>query len=345
MKSDAKHTGRKEIALHVAFWAVWVISFTLIQSVGNPAHAYFVWLMYYVFTLPVFMAHTYIVAYWLLPKTFFRGKYALAFAGLFLLLLAFSVIELILSNELIFRIFDAGKVVRSGYLNFQNIVISGIGNQYIILVFLAILAGRSWYSANNRKEELLRQKLETELEIYKYQLQPKLILELVEEMEFITRKNPEKGPELIEKVSGFLSRFLFEGRDDVISLKLDAAILDEFLKVHKFALGDRLVSNFVLNGNLQAQIVPPLLLLPAINNAIKLAYSCNKTFESTVIIKADKKYLLYSFTFWSEEEFRIQTDDISEITGNRLKYAFPGKYRLIENTDVNFFEYSLEIFN
>jgi two-component system LytT family sensor kinase len=91
-------------------------------------------------------------------------------------------------------------------------------------------------------------------------------------------------------------------------------------------------------------VVPPLLLIPFINSAIKLVYECNNSFESTVIIKAEKKYLLFTFTFWSENEFRLSDQENIEITKKRLNYSYPGKYRLIENIDENFREVSLEIF-
>ena len=82
-----------------------------------------------------------------------------------------------------------------------------------------------------------------------------------------------------------------------------------------------------------------------LNNAIKMVYGCNDSFESSVIIKGEKKYLLFSFSIWSENEFRLIDDENTEITKKRLNYSFPGKYRLIENLDENFREFSLEIFN
>ncbi len=291
------------------------------------------------------MVHTYLIAYWLLPKTFFRGKYISAVAGLFLFLLVFSVIELVVSNEIVFRIFAPEKMFSPGYLNPKNIIISGIGNHYVILIFLAIKVGLSWYRSENINEELQQTKTETELELYRFQLQPKLIFSLVEELEIIMDTVPEKVPEMIIRISNFLNRFLYEGKDELISLYLESKLMEEYLDIHKHALDNRLNSNFMVNGKLQKYTLPPLLLLPFINNAIKMAYSCNNSFESTVLIKAEKKYLLYTFSFWSENEFRIKENEDTEITRKRLTYGFQGKYRLIENIDENYIEYSLEIFN
>ena len=99
-----------------------------------------------------------------------------------------------MSNEFIFKPFYPAKAFHPGYLNIKNIIISGIGNHYIILVFLAIKAGSSWYMAKTKQDDLLQTKMETELEIYRYQLQPKLVLSLIEELEQIAKEKKESIP-------------------------------------------------------------------------------------------------------------------------------------------------------
>jgi two-component system LytT family sensor kinase len=332
------------VLLHSFFWMTWVISFTVIQSLSFGLDQWLMWLVYYIITLPIFVVHTYLIAYWLIPETFFKGRYLLLVTGLILLLIIFSVAELVVSHELVFKRMSGGVMYNTGYLNFKEIIISGIGNHYVILVFLAIKTGISWYYAQNQKEELLQTQTETELEIYRFQLQPELIYTLVEELEQLTELYPEKASDMIVNISNFLNQFLFEGQEEMISLSLEAKLIEEFLDIHRMALKGRLNSNFIVSGNLNSYVVPPLLLLPFINNAIKIVYACNNSYESTVIIKAEKRYLLFTFTFWSENEFRLNDKHNLEMTKKRLNYRYPGKHRLVENIDENFKEVSLEIF-
>lgn len=344
LKIGSLHIDKRDILLHSLFWIGWILSFTLIQTVNEGPDIWLVWFVYYVITLPIFVTHTYLIAYWLLPRTFFKKRFILTAVGVFLLLIVFSVLELLISNYVVFGLMDKDRMFGPGYLGLSNIIISGIGNHYIILVFLAIKAGISWYSAENRKEELRMSKEETELELYRYQLQPQMVLSLIEDLETLTLKEQENTPDVIIKISNFLNRFLFEGKEEMITLELEVRLLQDFIEIHNSALGQRLSSNFVVSGNLKSFVVPPLLLLPVINNAIKMAYGCNNLFESTVIIKAEKKYLLFSFSFWSEHAFGLENNENTEITRKRLKYSFPGKHRLVENIDDNFRELSIEIF-
>lgn len=344
MKFSNINIDRHDVFLHSVFWLTWIFSFTIIQSLGNGFGEWIMWLVYYIITLPIFVIHTYLISYWLVPYSYLKKQYWLLVVGFLLFLILFSVIELVISNELIFKKFDPEKAFESGYLNLKNIVISGVGNHYVILAFLAIKAGRSWYSAQNLKEELLQTKMETDLEIFRYQLQPKLVYTLIEELEILQKQEPERASDMIVKISNFLNHFLYEGKEEMLPLQVETKLIEEYLDIHKHALKDRLTSNFIVNGTLKSFVVPPLLLMPFINSSIKMAYECNNLFESTVIIKAEKKYLLFTFTFWSKQEFRLTDDQNIEITKKRLNHNYPGKHRLIENIDENFREVSLEIF-
>jgi LytS/YehU family sensor histidine kinase len=229
-------------------------------------------------------------------------------------------------------------------LSLKNIVISGIGNHYIIIVFLAIKVGRSWYRSKNKSDELQFLNLETQTEIYRYQLQPRIIYNLMDQLERISKTNPEKSSDMIIKISGFLNQMVYESQEELIPLDLDIKLIQNFLEIHKFALGDRFKINFEVGGNIKSHVVPPLLLLPFLENAIKIVYNCNDLFENTVFIKGEKRYLLFSSTVWSENEFEISDKKDLETIDKRLKFQYPGKYRLIENADSNFREISIEIF-
>ena len=88
---------------HIIFWLCWILGFTFIKSFGQPYEVYFGWFSYYVVTLPIFISHTYLVAYVLIPRFFSRRLvpfFIIFFLGLFY---GFSVLELILSNEIINR--------------------------------------------------------------------------------------------------------------------------------------------------------------------------------------------------------------------------------------------------
>ena len=327
------------------FWISWIISFTIIQSLGKGFDTLYTWLMYYLITLPIFIAHTYLVGYWLLPCCFFKNRFLLFGAGVFGLLIVFSITELIVSNELVFKIFAPSMQFSPGYLNIKNILVSGIGNHYIILVFLAIKAGKSWFTAKAEKEDLLRQNLETEIEIFRYQLQPKFVLDLIEELEKVAETRPENVPDLIVKISEFMNHLLFDTHPELIPLSSEIELIDDYFQIQKEVNGNRVKTNITVSGNLSDWLIPPLIVSPFLSDISKNISEDNQDFEFNLVVKAEKKYLLFSVTFWSENEFTFTNKNLTNIIYKRLDYNFPGKYRVVENVDSNFREFSLEIYH
>ena len=163
-------------ARHLLFWALWVLGFTVIQSFGKPLHYYFAWFSYYMVTLPLFVVHTYLIAYWLLPVFWKKGRY-LSFIFLFLFLyLFFSVIELVVSNEFIFKWFPTGTELLENYLTPGHVLVSGLGNLYIVFVFLAAKSVRDAYLAREEREKYDLIKLEEQYKLTNNRLQPGLLL-------------------------------------------------------------------------------------------------------------------------------------------------------------------------
>lgn len=333
------------IILHSVFWISWISSFTLIQSLGKGYESFFTWLMYYLITLPIFITHTYLIGYWLLPCCFFKNRIFLFGIWALILLVVFSIAELIVSNELVFKQFSPSMQFSPGYLNIKNILVSGLGNHYIILVFLAIKAGKSWYNAKTEKDDLARQNLETEIEIFRYQLQPKFVLDLIEELEKVAETRPQDVPDLIVKISEFMNHLLFDTQHEMIPVTSEVEIVDDFLRIQKEVAGNRVRSNITVSGNLSAWMVPPLIISPFLSGLSKNICCNNQEYEINVVVKSEKKYLLFSVTIWSEKEFSIKNENLTKIINKRLNYIFPGKYRIIENIDANFTELSLEIYH
>ncbi len=344
MKILGRHISFKIFIFHVLFWIAWIVCFTTIQSLGNGRDELFVWSMYYIITLPIFVAHTYLVAYWLVPRYFLKREFLLFGLLVIISLVVFSTIELIISNELVFKVFDEPKAFAPGYLNAKNIVVSGLGNHYIILVFLAIRAIKSWHNAKNQREELALQNTETELEIFRYQLRPKFVYSLIAELEQLAIEKSRKTPEMIVKISDFLNSLFYEANAELIPLKTEVKLIKDFLAMQELAIGNRLKVNMVVNGEVMSSVIPPLLIFPFLNIAFKEIYDNKNNFEVTLIVKIEKKYLLFSFSIWSEHEFTLKDDENISLTKKRLQYSFEGKHRIIENEDANFREVSIEIF-
>lgn len=182
----------KRIMRHFLFWICWVLGFTFIKSFGQPLITYSGWLAYYILTLPIFVTHTYLVAYLLIPYLLNKRFFPLFILTFCLTFYGYSVLELLLSNEFIFRWAPAGVEITGDYLNPGNVIRSGLGNLYIVLVFLAARTVRTWFMADHRQKELQQAELQMQMNDAVSRVQPSMLLYAIDHIEeMVDRKSPD----------------------------------------------------------------------------------------------------------------------------------------------------------
>lgn len=190
---------------HLVFWSTWVIGFTFIKSFGESMEVYMGWFSYYLITLPIFVAHTYLVAYLLVPY-FLNKRLFPFFIVLFLALFyGFSVLELLLSNEFIFRWYQTGASLSDQYLTPANVIMSGLGNLYIVLVFLAARTIRKWYYADTRSKELQHAELQQQMENALTRVQPHMLLYAINQIDRMVNESSPDVTKAIALTSGLLN--------------------------------------------------------------------------------------------------------------------------------------------
>lgn len=192
----------------MAFWTCWVLGFTFIKSFGESSEVYLGWLFYYLLTLPIFVSHTYLVAYVLIP-IFFNKRRFLIFLLLFVVsFYGFSVLELALSNEFIFSWHLTGSIVTENYLRAGNVVVSGLGNLYVVLVFLAARTIRVWYHADHRRKELMQSELQQQMENAINRIQPMMLLYAIDGIDLMVDKSSPEVTRAIALTSELLSEVM-----------------------------------------------------------------------------------------------------------------------------------------
>ena len=199
---------------HILFWICWVVGFTFIKSFGESGQVYIGWFSYYVLTLPIFVTHTYLVAYGLIPYFFSKKLYPVFIALFLALFYGFSVLELILSNEFIFNWYPTGSEITENYLAPGNVIRSGLGNLYIVLVFLASRTVRNWYKADNKQKELLQTELQHQMEDAMTRVQPLMLLFAIDQIDRMVDQSSTEVTEAIALTSELLNEIMiYHGED------------------------------------------------------------------------------------------------------------------------------------
>jgi hypothetical protein len=174
------------------FWISWVLGFTFVKSFGQPLSAYGGWLAYYLITLPIFITHTYLVAYILIPYLLNKRLFPVFILVFGLLFYGYSVLELLVSNEFIYQWAPTGTEITEEYLQPGNVIRSGVGNFYIVLVFLAAKTIRYWFLADHRQKELQQVELQMQMNDAVSKVQPSMLLFAIDHIEgMVDRRSPD----------------------------------------------------------------------------------------------------------------------------------------------------------
>jgi hypothetical protein len=246
--------------LHLLFWSAWVFGFTFIKSFGMPLSSYLGWLVYYIVTLPVFIGHTYLIVYCLIPAFINKRKYLLFTFFFTLLFYGFSVVELIISNEFVFKYLSTGTVAMEHYLAPGNVIISGLGNFYIVLVFLAARSIRTWYLNQENQKTLQRKNLSMEIDHFIARVQPGLLIYSINNIEKIAVNSPERASKAIALISEILSEVMESDKNTYRVFEYEVRLIRKLCSLVEIFKGQRPEVEFFITGDTSEIKLPSLVM-------------------------------------------------------------------------------------
>ncbi len=213
---------------------------------------------------------------WLLmPRLFRRGWLGTYLAVLVVGVVVFCALRIGVSYG-----FDEVKVQgQSQPLSYYVQVLQSyyllLGGLILLLSFFLRLAGDYWRELSHRRE-LEQQHLRTELALLKTQLHPHFLFNTLNNIYSLTLQASPQAPEAVLRLAGLLRYQLYESADDLVPLAREISHLQSFLTLQQLRLppgddADEAIEFRVLlpPGTEHALRLPPMLLLPLVENAFK----------------------------------------------------------------------------
>lgn len=340
-----QHIDQNRILNHTLFWCSWIGGFTVIQSFGYGISDYWAWLVYYLVTLPLFVAHAYVIAYWLVPKYFFRNRYLIFAFWIVALLVVASLGELIISNGLVWKLVKPENIQQGNYLNWQNVLINGLGNEYIIIVFLSVKVVHFWTLKVEEKSVLVNRKLATEIELLQYQSYPRSVLNVMDRLEKMAKEGSPQTPEMIIRLSNLMSSMIATRRSDKILLDKEIEMIRSYIEIQRMKLINSLPVNLLVKGELNSLKIPPFLFFQMVEEGFVILEPNQENSDYTILIKAEPNYLLFSMTIWNPEELKTKFNPtVLENCRKYLSFFYHENHKVMSNFEINFVEITIEIY-
>lgn len=145
----------------------------------------------------------------------------------------------------------------------------------VLLYLLAVtfhyilLSLESSQAAERRAMEARVLAREAELEALKAQLNPHFLFNALNSVSALTTSAPARAREMCVLLSDFLRRSLSSGERPLIPLREELALARQFLAVEQVRYGRRLEVEEEVDEEALGAVVPPLLLQPLVENAVR----------------------------------------------------------------------------
>ncbi|MEP1097393.1 MAG: histidine kinase [Cyclobacteriaceae bacterium] len=313
---------------HLLFWIVYMSIFTFIEGGYNNKfkEAFFIEIAYF----PVRMAVVYSNYFWLMPNLLMKDRTRQYVAYTLLSILIASFLHRLIMynyiNELIFPDWDQG-----GFWQSYKFIQAGmiITSPMIFLVGLTVVY--RLVDSQKKIAEISEERTKTELQYLKNQINPHFFFNTLNNLYGLALKKSDQTANVVMKLSELMSYMLYDTNQQSVALSKEINYIKNYIELEEVRFDNRFKCNLQVNGDIEKRKIPPMLLLPFVENAFK--HGVNTLSEGAwinVIVRADENELLFeidnSIGDYSEKEKKgglgIQNVE------RRLELLYPERYQL-----------------
>jgi hypothetical protein len=185
-------------------------------------------------------------------------------------------------------------------------------------VSVSIKMLRNQLVAKEREKNLIREKLNTELQMLRNQLHPHFLFNTLNNIYALTRKKSDLAPEAVLKLSELLSFMLYESRKETIPVSMELAFLEDYISLERIRYDQRLDISFEKEIENPNQPIAALLLLPLVENAFKHGAGENR-YDSFIKITLKQDQGDFRFSIENSFENPKTSNDQNRIGLNNIR--------------------------
>jgi two-component system, LytTR family, sensor kinase len=259
------------LLIHGSAWlAFFLYEWIFKQGVlNNPETSYFHFQIVVIRVLTL-MPVVYFTLYFLMPVLLFRGHRFGFVSGLMLAIVIDAFVMKSMTWVLILK----------GREGFADTYWKSLGNITGWLIFSGNIAFNisfaamiylinKWAIDEKTRQQLQTAKKEAELSLLKSQVQPHFIFNTLNNIYALSKRQAAETSEMIHRLSNLLAYMIYDSNKEWISLRQEVAYIEDYIAIEKIRYGDRLDVSLQIYTDTSRLTVPPLILLPFIENSFK----------------------------------------------------------------------------
>ncbi len=272
------------IAIHTLFWIfAWfffffyykryseVNIFTLTASIINLIAA---------------IATVYTFNYYLIPYFLLKNKLGKFIALAFVAIVMFFYIQLLLTLFLLVKLLNTGSRLFPEMIDAMMLFFNMF---FVVFVAIAIKFYKRWNEKDFREQQVQKDKVEAELQMLKTQINPHFLFNTLNNIYVLAMRKSEQTANVVLKLSDILDYILYRIDAPWIDIRNEIRIIENYIELERIRFTERVNLNFTFNFITKNIQIPPMLIIPFVENAFKhgVAKSIEKSWINITIEEID----------------------------------------------------------
>lgn len=331
---------QKRWLTHLLFWVGLFCLFTVMAALNTGT------LRPHLITnfafLPAQIPAAYVFNYYQLPQLLYKKKYLFFGLSLLVSIYVFSALGRISIVHIVEPLIRKDFVQESitEILSDTSYLFSVYFTSTYVCAFIMMLikAVKARFEEKQRLELLEKEKVTSELKFLKGQIQPHFLFNTLNNLYALTLSKSDLAPVVVLKLSDLLDFILYQSNQSSIPISKEIELIQGFIELETLRYGDKITIDFKYNTPDKNIQIPPLLLLPLVENAFK--HGVSGSMEKATIkidLQANKNFL--NFEVYNTKTINV-VPKIQEGKGigtanlkRQLTLAYPDNHSLeIEET-------------
>ncbi len=167
---------------------------------------------------------------------------------------------------------------------------------------------KKWFQKQRENEALARQKISSELQLLKIQINPRFLFHSLHSVKQHILTNSPQAPKLILQVADLLSYILYESDQQYVQLEKELAVMTEYIKLEENAIAEKLQMHIEIRGEIAGKHITPLILLSLVEASFE--YFLEKQpirFSSKLFIDIEKDQLSLRMLYESPDDQSLES--------------------------------------
>lgn len=345
---------------HIIFWLAQFGLFLMLDLVSQNFKGNFVALFLETLKntlIPAFIFYT--LMYFILPRFLLAKRFFLFFVLSIVLFLIAAILDtyawrgiykFLLAENMVGDKYFFEWVQGRGLMSVLDLKIL-VNKFFVFTRFLAfpimIKTIRSFYRYKADQLYLEKQYMRNELSFLRSQISPHVLFNAFNNLYSLIMQNKvDQSARLLEKLSDFLRRVLYESKDEFVKLSEELLMVHDFIEIERIRDEDLKIEYVEdVSGASLTQKIPRFLFLPVVENSFKHA-RINERGDFFVKIcitqKADAIYLRTSNSYRPDKELKREGLGLATMQ-KRLAIYFPNGYEVTTEAQSGIFNFSIRL--